>query len=127
MVKNKFLMIVAAVLIAAAGVTNAFADVEVTKLEVHDSNNDKNVGTIPVDVKPGDIPGSFNVRYGSNVNNAQLEVLESGRVVYSDFSTDVKNKSLNYHISGSTPGADYSVRVRTDGVLRVWEYVPVEK
>ena len=61
------------------------------------------------------------------LNNAQLEVLESGRVVYSDFSTDVKNKSLNYRISGSTPGADYSVRVMTDGVLRVWEYVPVGK
>ena len=118
---------VAAALMSVAGVTNAFAGVEVTKQEVHDGVDDKNVGTIPVDVRPGDIPGSFNVRYGGNVNNAQLEVLESGRVVYSDFSTDVKNKSLNYHISGSTPGADYSVRVKTDGVLRVWEYVPVKK
>ena len=126
MVKNKFLMIVAAALIAAAGVTNAFADVEVTKLEVHDNSNDKNVGTIPVDVTHGGVPGTFKVRYGSSVNNTQLEVLESGRVVYSDNNTNMGNKSVNYYIANPTPNANYSVRVRTDGVMRVWEYVPVK-
>lgn len=106
--------------------TFAGSGLEVVKWGGDSDTGDVNVGKLPpVDVTPGN--GKFTVAYGDKVKTAQVEILESGRVVYTDVENSPRNTSVTYRLRNATPGSTYLVRVKADGVVRAVEEVSVDE
>ena len=106
--------------------TFAGSGLEVVKWGSENEYHDVNIGTLPpVDVTSG--KGKFTVAYGDKVKTAQVEILESGRVVYTDVENSPRNISVTYGLRNATPGSTYLVRVKADGVVRAVEEVSVDE
>lgn len=104
----------------------ASADLEVTKWGDDGSSHDVNVGIVPpVDIKTGE--GKFTVFYNGDADKSQVDILESGRVVYSDVDNVTGKTAVTYMIHNAAPGADYSVRVKVGGLVRSVAEVPVNE
>lgn len=107
------------------GTVNVLADVEVMKIGKQNVTNDANVGVVPpVDITTDEL-NKFKVTYGNDVKNASVEILESGRVVYTDVDRQPGNTQVSYTLTNTTPGATYFVRVKTDGKIGAIEEIPV--
>lgn len=107
------------------GTVSVFADVEIEKevSQVEFSKSDVG-GTPPVDITTDEL-NKFKVTYGNDVKNASVEILESGRVVYTDVDRQPGNTQVSYTLTNTTPGATYFVRVKTDGKIGAIEEIPV--
>lgn len=107
------------------GTVNVLADVEVMKKRSDVDFSKSDVGGLPpVDITTDEL-NKFKVTYGNDVKNACVEILESGRVVYTDVDRQPGNTQVNYTLTNTTPGATYFVRVKTDGKIGAIEEIPV--
>lgn len=122
---KRFLLTFSVMALAWLGCANVFADVVVTKVKENTETSDTNVGVVPPVGVTVDGFNKFKVAYGSGVKKAHVEILESGRVVYSDADRQPGNTVVNYSLGNVNPAATYVVRVETDGVVRAVDEIPV--
>lgn len=122
---RRFYFALSMMLLAWLGCANAFADVVVTKVLEKTETSDTNVGVVPPVGVTVDGFNKFKVTYGSSVKKARVDILESGRVVYSDADRQPGNTVVNYSLGNVNPDATYVVRVETDGVVRAVDEIPV--
>ena len=106
--------------------TFAGSGLEVVKWSEDNNINNINVGTLPpVDIKTDN--GKFTINYGDNIKKAEVEILESGSVVYSDVETTPHNASVTYLLRNAEPNKNYLVQVKADGVVRAVENLQVSE
>lgn len=122
---KRFLLTFCVMALAWLGCANVFADVVVTKEKQTADTERKDVGVVPPVGVTVDGFNKFKVAYGSGVKKAHVEILESGRVVYSDADRHPDNTVVNYSLYNVNPAATYVVRVETDGVVRAVDEIPV--
>lgn len=122
---RRFYFALSMLLLAWFGCANAFADVVVTKEKQTADTERKDVGVVPPVGVTVDGFNKFKVAYGSSVKKARVDILESGRVVYSDADRQPGNTVVNYSLGNVNPAATYVVRVETDGVVRAVDEIPV--
>lgn len=69
------------------------------------------------------------LRYSINVSadKSKVDIMESGRVVYSDVDNVAGKATTTYMIHNAAPGADYSVRVKVGGQVRAVAELPVNE
>ena len=104
----------------------ASADLEVTKWGGDNDYDRDHVGVVPpVDIKTGE--GKFTVFYNGSADKSQVDIMESGRVVYSDVDNVAGKATVTYMIHNAAPGADYSVRVKVGGQVRAVAELPVNE
>ena len=108
------------------GTVNVLADdVVVTRESNEEMVGNSDVGVVPpVDITTDGL-NKFKVTYGNDVKDACVEILESGRVVYTDVDRQPRNTQVSYTLTNTTPGATYFVRVKTDGKIGAIEEIPV--
>lgn len=97
---------------------SATSGLEVVKWGGEADTRDVNVGIVtPVDVS-SDACNKFRVQYGNGIKKSTVEIIESGRIVYTDVNRNVGNTMVNYAIVNTSPEATYVVRVKVDGAVR---------
>ena len=106
--------------------TFAGSGLEVVKWGSEYEYHDVNVGALPP-VNISSDNGKFTIVYGDKVKEAQVEILEYGRVVYTDVDKFPCNTSVTYKLMNAIPGSTYLVRIKTDGVVRAMEEVSVDE
>lgn len=106
--------------------TFAGSGLEVIKWDGDNGSKDVNVGTLPpVDIKTDN--GKFTITYGDNIKKAEVEIVESGSVVYSDVENAPHNTSVTYLLRNAEPNKNYLVQVKADGVVRAVENLQVSE
>lgn len=97
------------------GTVNVLADVEVIKNAGSNITEKADVGVVPpVDITTDGL-NKFKVTYGNDVKDACVEILESGRVIYTDVDHQPRNTQVSYTLTNTTPGATYFVKVMANG------------
>lgn len=90
-------------------------DVVVTRESDVENVGKSDVGVVPpVDITTDGL-NKFKVTYGNDVKDACVEILESGRVIYTDVDHQPRNTQVSYTLTNTTPGATYFVKVMANG------------